>query len=287
MNRALVYTANGVLFLLCCWLAAGILVPIGTSVGDLEVSAPPPAPSPPPRARNWGERQAILTRNLFEASTLAPAMAEVPYDQRYEKTKLALRLLGTAASSVEDESRAAVEDIKQRKHEVVWVGSSIQGATVIAIDPRRIVLENRGRREELALEDDGSSPRPTTRRTPTRPPRSAAGIQRLGRNRFAVDSRQIEDLVNNPAALFSQARIIPKYEAGQMTGVQLNAIVPGSLFAQAGLQDGDTVTVLNGIEANSQKGSQEILQEFRSSDEWTLTVRDRNGVERTIDFVKN
>ena len=288
MNRALVYTLTAALFGVCIWLATGIL--FGPWVTDDQMEAAPrPPPSPPPRARTWDERQAILTRNLFEASTLAPAIAQVPDEERYQKTKLALRLLGTAASSIAAESRAAVEDLKLRRHEVVWVGSSIQGATVLAIDPRRIVLENRGRREELALEDEDSSPRPSARRTPTRPPRAAAaaGVRRLGRNRFAVDSQQVEDLVNNPAALFSQARIIPKYEGGRMTGVQLNAIKPGSLFEQAGLRNGDTVTVLNGIEADSPQGSQELLQEFRNSDEWTLTVKDRNGVERTIDYVKN
>ena len=73
----------------------------------------------------------------------------------------------------------------------------------------------------------------------------------------------------------------------EMTGIQLNAIKPGSLFAQAGLQDGDVVTSLNGIAANSPEGSQKLLQEFRTSDEWTLVVRDRNGNERTLDFERD
>jgi general secretion pathway protein C len=287
MNRAPVYIASGALLAVCCWLTAGVLISIWSSLGETTSSVQPPAPSPPQRARTWEDRQQILTRNLFEASTLAPAVTAVAEEERYQKTKLSLRLLGTAASSIAAESTAAVEDLKKRRHDVVRVGSEIQGAKVIAIDPRRIVFENRGRREELALEEDAQpSPRTAGRRTPTRPPR-ASGVRNVGRNRFEVDRSQVEELASNPAALFSQARIIPKYDNGEMTGVQLNAIKPGSLFEQAGLQDGDTVTVLNGIAATSQQGSQQLLQELRTADEWSLTVRDRNGAERTVDFVKN
>ncbi len=289
MIRVIVYIVNGALIVVCCWLAAGVAVAIHASASAPSVSAPAPAPSLPLHSRSWDDRQKILSRNLFEASTLAPALSVVADEERYAKTKLSLKLLGTAASSIASESTAAVEDLKERRHDVVRVGSEIQGAKVIAIDPRRIVLENRGKREELALEEDPpparGAPRPTARRAPTRPARAAA-VRNIGRNRFQVDQGAVDELAENPAALFSQARIIPKYEGGQMMGVQLNAIKPGSLFEQAGLQNGDTVTVLNGIAANSQQGSQQMLQQLRTADEWTLTVVDQNGTEKTIDFVK-
>ena len=65
----------------------------------------------------------------------------------------------------------------------------------------------------------------------------------------------MDSVANNPAALFSQARILPKYENGQMVGVQVNAIKAGSLFQQIGLQDGDTITEFNGIQVTGQQES--------------------------------
>jgi len=290
MNRALVHSINGALIALCCWLAADIVIAIAARATEADgaVSLHPLAAASP-QGGSWEQRQAILTRNLFKASTAAPAIQVVPEAERYAKTRLALRLLATVSSSDPAASLAAVENQKAREHEVVRIGDTILGARVAGIDRRRIVLDNRGRREELALDEEASrTPRPLARRVPTRPPRAGgASVQRVGRNRFAVDRSAADALADNPAALFSQARIIPRYEAGQMTGIQLSAIKPGSVFEQAGLQDGDTVIELNGISAGDPAGSQQLLQEFRNADRWTLKVRDRNGAERTIDFVKN
>ena len=285
MNRALVYTVNGLLIGVCCWLVAGIAISVAESMTATETAAVAPPPASGPQGRDWSERQAILTRNLFNSDTLAPAVVQVPAAERLPETKLALRLLGTAASSVVEESWAAVEDKKSREHQVVRIGDEILDARVVGIDPRRIVIENRGRREELALEEDPTdSARSATRRTAARNPR--ASVQRVGRNRFQVDPGRVAEIADNPAALFSQARIIPRYEDGQMTGVQLNAIKPGSLFEQAGLEDGDVVIELNGIAATSQEASQQILSGLRTDDEWNLRVRDRNGNEKTLEFVK-
>lgn len=286
MNRALVYTLNFVLVAVCCFLAAEVVLALVKSATVAPADSAPAPTQPVAKARTWDDRQAILQRNLFDASTITPANeAPAPIESKnYEKTKLQLRLLGTAASIVAEESWAAVENLKAREHLIVRIGDEVLSATVVAIDPRRIVLENRGRHEELALlEDPNTPPRSAAR---ARPP-ARSGVSRLGRNRFGVDNQQVQDLVNNPAALFSQARIVPHYEDGQMTGIQVNAIKPGSLFAQAGLQDGDTVVELNGIEASSPEGSQKLLQEFRSSQEWTLIVRGRDGAERTLNFETN
>ncbi len=287
MNRALIYTINGFLVALCCWFAADIAVAIAAEATDATIDeAPIEAAAHRPQSRTWEQRQAILTRNLFKANTSAPAVQVVPEAERYAKTSLALRLLGTVASLVPADSLAAVENQKERRHQVVRVGDTILGARVAGIDPRRIVLENRGRREELALDQEDGAARSAPRRAAVQSPR-AGGVQRVGRNRYAVDRQQVNDMADNPAALFSQARIIPRYEDGKMSGIQLSAIKPGSVFEQAGLLDGDTVVELNGIDAASPDGSQQLLQEFRNADRWTLKVRDRDGNERTVDFVKN
>lgn len=40
--------------------------------------------------------------------------------------------------------------------------------------------------------------------------------------------------------------MVPRFEDGKLTGVKLFSVKPGSLYAAAGLRNGDTVVAING-----------------------------------------
>jgi type II secretory pathway component PulC len=92
---------------------------------------------------------------------------------------------------------ATVEDKGKRENLVVGIGDMISGAQVVGIERRRIVLDNRGKREQLSLDDSETTPSPapraSTRRTaprarvrrppaarPTPPARPPAPAEALG-----------------------------------------------------------------------------------------------------------
>jgi general secretion pathway protein C len=296
LNRVVIWTANAALTVLCCWLAAGIL---GDVVGGVLAPATPvetvSAPAPAPEARSWQSRQTILDRNLFH-STLEAAEEE-PSPEDLAATKLPLKLLGTAAGGNARHSWAAVEDLEKRQHVVVRIGDRLQGkAEVMRIERRRIVLRNGGRLEELALDEEQpalASTRTARARPPARRPAMAEQpggnspverVQRLAENRFGVARDDVQSVANNPAALFSQARILPKYEEGQMVGVQLNAIQSGSLFEQIGIQNGDTITEFNGINITSQQDSAAVLRQLTEASEFNVTVTGADGQQRVMTY---
>jgi general secretion pathway protein C len=246
--------------------------------------------------RDWQSRQVILERNLFNVSTLAPGP---PVDEQVdlEATKLPLRLLGTAAVGDPARSWAAVEDQESREHSVVRIGDTLRGtATVERIERRRLVLRNAGRLEELALaEDEDGAPAAKGRRRvaargrsdPRRSARSRAAaerVKRLAENRFRVDRTAAAEVADNPASLFSQARILPKYTDGEMVGVQLNAIKAGSLFEQIGIQNGDTITEFNGIRITNQQDSAAVLRELTQATDFQVTVSGADGEERHLTY---
>lgn len=285
MKRVLILTANAALVVLCCFLASGIIADVSAALLAPDVASAGPDPTAGAASpRDRADRQVILTRNLFNVSTLAPGPVDVEEDE-YEKTKLPLRLLGTAAAADQALSWAAVEDLETKQHLVVRNDQEIKnGARVLRIERRRIVLLNGGRREELALE--GEEVAAATPRRAARGPRpnARANLERLAENRFAVDRSEVQNLATNPSALFSQARILPKYEGGQMVGVQVSAIKPGSLFEQAGLQNGDTITEINGQPVNGPEGAPQLFQRLTQGGDIRLGVQDANGSRRDIDF---
>jgi len=297
LNRILLWSANAGLAALCCWIAAGLLAD-----ATAELMLPPPTVSaaeapPPPPPRTWQSRQAILDRNLFKASTTAAEPGEAIEDE-LAATKLPLRLLGTVAAGMAQRAWAAVEDLEQRQHLVVRVNDRLQDkAEVVRIERRRIVLRNGGRLEELALDEveptQGAAAaaargprfgRADRRANMASPGAAAERVQRLAENRFGVAREDVESVANNPAALFSQARILPKYDEGKMVGVQLNAIKPGSLFEQIGIREGDTITELNGIQITSQQDSASVLRELTSASAFHVTVTGSDGAVRQLTY---
>jgi len=299
MSRTAIWILNIGLLVLCCFLGAQIftLVMGGILPGGSDPVAQAPRVAAAP-AKTWEQRQAILTRNLFNSKSLAPAAAPSPeeIDEEYAKTKLPLKLLGTVASAQPELAWAAVEDLDTRENLVVRVNDKLKGrAEVLRIDPRRIVLLNAGRKEELNLdlEEGGKKRRPARGRTGSRSSRrrSAGAVsQRSQRNPGGAFSAPPPDpretnrgaALDNPAAVFSQARILPKYENGEMVGVQLDSIKPGSLFEEIGIRNGDTIRELNGITVSDQTQSAEAMQQLGSAKEFSITVVGTDGSTRQL-----
>ena len=294
MAAYLGWGANVALFTLACFLAADTANAI---LGSALIPAPTEAvvASAPPAAQNRpsSARQAIIDRNLFKSAvTAAVAIFDEPED--LEKTRLPLTLLGTAASADPSLAWAAIEDRDKRETIVVGVGQLIKGnATVQRIERRRVVLLENGSPRELTLDDETIGTARTAARTPRgrtqaratpRNGRGAAQVRRLAKARYEVPKKDAEELIRNPTNLFSQARILPKYEDGQMQGVQLNAIKEGSLFEEVGLTNGDVIRELNGISIDSPEESARLLQEFSQANEFVAEVQGADGQTRTITF---
>ena len=302
IDRLGIWILNAALFALCCFLTAGL----GTTwIGEWLATTGPsalPAHTATTNApgRAWSDRQAILDRNLFQVSTLLPdkpttAAPEVT-EEELEATRLPLKLLGTVAAKAQSAAWAAVEDQQNHKQLVVRVDDRLlDKATVIRIERRRIVLQNGTKREELALDDDDQIPGGGVRQA-ARPARPAAAqpppvaddlrdrIKRLSEGNFQVQRDDVEDAVRNPAELFSEARILPKYENGAMVGVQLSSIKPGSLFEEIGIQNGDTVTQVNGITVTSPQDSAALLKELTSASEFQVNVMGADGQTRSLTY---
>jgi len=284
MKRVLILAVNTALVILSCFLASGVIADVTAALlasGSAEASPPPGPPVPP--ARTPSDRQIILARNLFNVSTLNPEPLAAE-DESFQKTKLPLRLLGTAAAQDTALSWAAVEDLETKQHLVVRIDQDIKGgAKVVRIERRRIVLQNGAQLEELALdgEEPGAEAVQTTQRRPAARPNARGNLERLADNRFAVNRGELQNLATNPSALFSQARILPKYEGGQMVGVQVSGIKPGSWFEQAGIQNGETITAVNGA-AIGADGAPTLFREITQGSATRVTVRGTDGNEREL-----
>jgi general secretion pathway protein C len=280
MARYLGWVANTVLFVLCCLFAARTVnAVIGSSLASSPEAAAATSEIQLAAAPTWNDRQIILDRNLFNASLLAPVSGPTAIEEDLEETKLPLTLLGTLAALEPVNSWAAIEDRDSKLTRTVRIDDELRpNVTVLRIERRRIVLQENGSPRELTLAEDpavaaaagpgvAAVPRPR-RPGPLRQPAVTPQPQ-------AAPPQDIR----NPATLFAQARILPKYENGQMVGVQLNAIKPGSMFEQIGIKNGDVITELNGIKIDSPEQSAKILLEFVDAKSFQVVVTNPQGTQ--------
>lgn len=124
----------------------------------------------------------IATRNLFKTRSIPVALDASDaseLDEEHPESKLRIVVLGTMASTNPKLSIASVQDETSRETLTVRIGDDVKGAEVEAIERRRIVLRNRGKLEQVTLEDEkqakaqprsgrSRATRPTQTRRPNR-----------------------------------------------------------------------------------------------------------------------
>ena len=287
MGSVLSWTANSVLFAIGCLLAADtaneVIAAVLLPTASPEVVAPRAVPAaPPPRSRSWAEREVILTRNLFHSSLVAPELTAEQIEEDLEKSRLPVTLLGTFAATDPNLSRATLQDKEKNETLVVGIGDQIKNVALVQrIERRRVVLQENGAPRELTIGEDEEG-KPSIQRA--NPRRSAAAPVRQTESGVAVSRDAIQKSMRDPSELLSQARVLPKFEQGQMVGLQVNGIKPGSLFQEIGLQEGDVITQFNGIAINSPDQSAKIFSELANAAEFNVVVRAADGTESTKNY---
>ena len=289
MGRLGIRIANVALFTLCCFQVANVVNDVSADLlmpGPASFSS---AVAPDPVVeRSWAERTPILDRNLFGAQIFAAAEPTPTPVENLEATKLPLRLLGTQVSSVREHSKAAIADSAGRDPEVLHEGDPFAKhpeARLVRIERRRVVLQNGARREELRLDDEDAVEPPPVRAAARRTSRRSVASRRPTPDTDTLTDRlralQLDQNNGRDArSLFNQAKIIPHWEDGQMVGMELQEIEPGSLYEKVGLKSGDVITSFNGIELDSAAAGARVLSQFVQAKE--INIKTLDGGELTV-----
>ncbi len=212
--------AQGTSALVIASIAAGA-VPLG-----LAIEAEPPPPSPAD----------IMASPLFRA---LPPETPTPEPTPDDACDPGIRLVAVIASERQERSYAALRGTFGTRS--LAVGERVEEREVIAIERERVVL----RSEQGSVCRLAMWTRPETREataTPSAPASSPGHVQ--------VSRAWVERLTADRAALMHLARIVPFEQDGQLVGVRLYGIRRASPLAELGLQNGDLVRRVNGMEVS-------------------------------------
>lgn len=212
----------------------------------------------------------IQQLNLFGNAAAKPAepVAEVT---DAPETRLNLTLTGVVASSEQEAGTAIIEN--RGSQAVYGLGDKIEGtnATLQKVYNDRVIIKNGVRNETLML--DGIDYDEANRRREMQARQRPAPKQEEDRSQLSEEALEATAaLRERPASFTDFISISPKTEEGQLIGYQVSPGKEPELFKSAGLQAGDVITQINGLDLTDLQQSQEALSELRNAQNIELTI---------------
>jgi general secretion pathway protein C len=246
----------------------GVSAPSGPVAGADGQAAPTPSSGGP------------LTRpvkTLFGAAPGRGASAASPEPVR--ETGLDLTLTGVLAREGHRDQRLAVIAGGDGEETVYRVGDRVQGARIVRIEPRRVILVRNGVTEALNLKAERVE---TGTGSPSGGP-ARGGIRRTGTNQRVVSRDTLKRKLDNLPRLLRQAKAVPHKRDGQQVGFKVINIQQGSVFEDLGIQQGDVIQSVNGRSIRNPKQALTAYRELRSAKKFRVDVL-RDGQPTTLQY---
>jgi general secretion pathway protein C len=261
---------------------SGFAPAIGAS--SVALTRVPPIEPAPAIDASPARYQVIASRNLFRTRE---AVEVTPVEEALKESELRLKLCGTYAALPTESSVACIDDEGTQKRRSYRVGQEVSpGVRLISVERRRAVIDNRGAREQLSMEESpisGAVVTPQAARAVPQRPQPARGAGRLSDRLKELRERVPQDQVANDAlrpklqAALEGAQISPVYsESGEFGGVKLSGIRPTGPFA--GLAENTVCFELNGAKLDGVQTLPQALMS-NSNGQACLRCRQPDGVE--------
>jgi type II secretion system protein C len=270
--------------------------------------ASPSTATETPEKRALQQYAVIQERNLFggRGRTAAPppprtaAPAPPP-----AKPAANLKLVGTVVGAP-DRTYAVIEDLGTKRQELYRVGDLVREAKVVEVTRNRVVLDNRGRRQELfsfeKSDPAGPPPGEPVARQPAVPRRpipvpqepqqpqqpesqeseeegADVEIERVSENMWRISRDDLIEQLDNFGQMMKEARLTPHFTGGQPDGFVITNLPGNSFLARMGLRGGDIMKGINGQKFGSLEEFFQAYQQLQTEPMLQLEVERSNRTE--------
>lgn len=175
---------------------------------------------------------------------------------------------------------AIIEELANKRQLFVRLHGDIPDAGEVS-EIRRdgIVIRQGDQQELLELASMQSEKPPSPQASPGGSIKPTSGMSL----RKVLDRREVEQAMNDVPKLLSQARAVPYLVNGSMNGFRLDFIAPASFYEKIGLQYGDVLQQVNGVEIRDPATMLTLFQQLRNEQMVKLDVL-RNNQRSTLTY---
>lgn len=224
----------------------------------------------------------IVQRDIFNEIKQQALPPPPPPPPQASAADLHVKLVGTSHPNW-TRPFAILEDNNSHDQAVYQLGDNVPDAgTIVAVEKTRVTIDHNGTRVNLDIPTDqlnANEAAPVPVPMPEFAPRfrrfGRRDVRRVGPNEFTIDRAAVNRHLENMGQLFTEMRAIPDVENGKTDGFKLSEVIPGSLFSQMGLRDGDVVTSIGGQDLNDPTQAIALLNQLRNASSLSITVMRR------------
>lgn len=219
-----------------------------------------------------------------QASNVGVDPAQAAKQDDVQKTRLPMRLEGIVKSDDDEESVAIIEISKKAKQYKSGAKLPIAaGVYLRTIDVDRIILDNNGNLEELLLFSKDLSQQRAVQAAPEQPPQSGVIDQSNNRELSQMLGRYREQIQSNPGSINELIKFSAHTENGQLTGFRIGAAKNQQDFKRLGLQNGDVVTHVNGVQLTDYRKALTLYRDVGDLSEVRVQIQ-RGGQAQELIF---
>ncbi|MBI5055927.1 MAG: PDZ domain-containing protein [Nitrospirae bacterium] len=214
----------------------------------------------------------ILEKNPFgPPMTLSPI--EVSEENAAQPSPLSnLILVGTVVGP-KNLSYAIFEDKVQSpgKQEVFRYGTEVFNyGTLIKIEKSSIEIEQNSVISAIPLQDlpSASASAPEQSTESQRP----SFAKKVGEKEYILDSRRVQQSLENPEKILTEARLLPNIKDGKQSGFKISEVVPGGIYQSLGLRNGDILLRINGLEISNAEVAMQAMTALKGMNSVNLDI---------------
>jgi type II secretion system protein C len=203
-----------------------------------------------------------------------------------------------------------IEDLSTKRQDLYRLGDMVREAKVVEVARNRVVLDHRGRREELFSFEKGDLPSPSSSEPIARqlnaPPRrpspaqpvqaspppiplqesqesedesSDIDIEQVSDNMWRLNRDDLVEQLDSFAQMMQEARLTPHFTGGQADGFMISNLPKNSFLARMGLRSGDIMKGVNGQKFGSLEEFFQAYQQLQTEPTLQIEVERSNRTE--------
>ncbi|MBI4826891.1 MAG: hypothetical protein HY807_10815 [Nitrospirae bacterium] len=108
-------------------------------------------------------------------------------------------------------------------------------------------------------------------------------VKKVGKRQFQLDKKQVEDSINNPEKILTDARLLPNFVNGKQEGYKISEVKPGGLYESIGLKNGDVLIRVNSLEISSPEVAIQTMSALRGTNNVNLDII-RNNEKMSLNY---
>jgi general secretion pathway protein C len=181
---------------------------------------------------------------------------------------LDVELVGTIVVNDPSRSVAAISLKTLKKVEPFIIGDTVLSkVSVYSIARRKVVFKDltSGELEYIEMKSDDYSPAKASTTAP-------AGVKQIAEGRMLLEKSELNKSLSDINSLLSQARAVPNFENGKISGFKLFDIQPGSLYQKLGAINGDIIKSVNGVDIKDPATAMGLFQKLQTTSKLDFVI---------------